>query len=232
MSTAGGPRRDPHADHAAQARLLFAGVPGVEVRDDPRPTSTRSHRGRRQRRHLRRRVSGPTRPSPTGAGWPSGSSPTTSARGRGRTPSRSPSSSWPATGSGRRRVAPRSLAGVTVAERRRGVEAIAAEVRACTRCRLHESRTQPSRGGPPQHRGHLRGRGPGLNEDRQGRPSWAARGAAGRLLASIGWRMEDVFITNVDKCRPPENRDPEPDEIAACAPYLQRQLAALDAARW
>jgi len=107
MSTAGGPRRDPHADHAAQARLLFAGVPGVEVRDDPPahvyPLATEAAGSD----GIYVGGYGPTRPSPTGAGWPSGSSPTTSARGRRRTPSRSPSSSWPATGSGRRRVAPR-----------------------------------------------------------------------------------------------------------------------------
>ena len=51
-----------------------------------------------------------------------------------------------------------------------------------------------------------------------------------KLLASIGWRREDVFITNVVKCRPPENRDPQPDEIAACAPFLRRQLEVLDPA--
>ena len=51
-----------------------------------------------------------------------------------------------------------------------------------------------------------------------------------KLLASIGWRREDVFITNVVKCRPPENRDPLPDEIAACAPFLERQLRVLDPA--
>jgi DNA polymerase len=51
-----------------------------------------------------------------------------------------------------------------------------------------------------------------------------------KLLGSIEWRREDVFITNVVKCRPPDNRDPEPDEVAACAPYLRRQLAVLDPA--
>jgi DNA polymerase len=50
------------------------------------------------------------------------------------------------------------------------------------------------------------------------------------LLTSVGWRRDEVFITNVVKCRPPENRDPEPDEIAACAPFLTRQLQALDPA--
>jgi len=75
------------------------------------------------------------------------------------------------------------------------------------------------------------GEGPGFNEDRQGRPFVGRAGdLLVRLLGSIGWRREDVFITNVVKCRPPDNRDPEPDEIAACEPYLRRQLEVLDPA--
>ena len=68
-----------------------------------------------------------------------------------------------------------------------------------------------------------------MNEDREGRPFVGrAGGLLVNLLGHIGWSREDVFITNIVKCRPPGNRDPEPDEIAACAPYLERQLAALD----
>jgi len=75
------------------------------------------------------------------------------------------------------------------------------------------------------------GEGPGQNEDQQGRPFvGAAGGLLNELLAAIGWRREEVFITNVVKCRPPGNRDPEPDEMAACAPYLKRQLQILDPA--
>ena len=75
------------------------------------------------------------------------------------------------------------------------------------------------------------GEGPGFNEDRQGRPFVGRAGdLLVKLLGSIGWRREEVFITNVVKCRPPDNRDPQPDEIAACAPYLQRQLEVLDPA--
>ena len=75
------------------------------------------------------------------------------------------------------------------------------------------------------------GEGPGFNEDRQGRPFVGRAGdLLVKLLGSIEWRRDDVFITNVVKCRPPDNRDPEPDEIAACAPYLQRQLEVLDPA--
>jgi hypothetical protein len=75
------------------------------------------------------------------------------------------------------------------------------------------------------------GEGPGFNEDRQGRPFVGQAGALlSELLGTVGWSRPEVFITNVVKCRPPENRDPEPDEIAACAPFLTRQLAALDPA--
>ncbi|MFH0751650.1 MAG: uracil-DNA glycosylase [Chloroflexota bacterium] len=119
---------------------------------------------------------------------------------------------------------------MTEAERRAALEGIAAEVRACTACRLHGGRTRAVPG-----EGHAStevvfvGEGPGMNEDREGRPFVGRAGdLLVRLLGSIGWRREDVFITNVVKCRPPENRDPEPDEISACAPFLRRQLEVLD----
>ncbi len=117
-------------------------------------------------------------------------------------------------------------------ERRVALEAIATEVRACTRCRLHEGRTTAVPGeGEPDTEVVFVGEGPGFNEDREGRPFVGrAGGLLVRLLGTIGWRREDVFITNVVKCRPPDNRDPEPDEIAACAPYLRRQLEVLDPA--
>jgi DNA polymerase len=121
---------------------------------------------------------------------------------------------------------------VTDVERRAALEAIAAEVRTCTNCRLHQGRTRAVPGeGNPDTEVVLVGEGPGFNEDRQGRPFVGRAGdLLVRLLASIGWRREDVFITNIVKCRPPDNRDPEPDEIAACAPYLRRQLEVLDPA--
>jgi uracil-DNA glycosylase len=121
---------------------------------------------------------------------------------------------------------------VTEAERRAALEAIAAEVRTCTRCRLHEGRTKAVPGeGHPSTEVVFVGEGPGMNEDRQGRPFVGRAGdLLVQLLASIGWRREDVFITNIVKCRPPENRDPEPGEIAACAPFLVRQLEVLDPA--
>jgi DNA polymerase len=116
------------------------------------------------------------------------------------------------------------------AERRVALEVIADEVRVCTRCRLHETRTKAVPGeGDPSTEVVFVGEGPGMNEDREGRPFVGrAGGLLVNLLHHIGWQREDVFITNIVKCRPPGNRDPEPDEIAACAPYLERQLEALD----
>ncbi|MCI0345033.1 MAG: uracil-DNA glycosylase [Chloroflexi bacterium] len=118
------------------------------------------------------------------------------------------------------------------AERRAALDAVAAEVRTCTRCRLHAGRTKAVPGeGHPDTEVVFVGEGPGFNEDREGRPFVGRAGnLLVKMLASIGWRRDEVFITNVVKCRPPDNRDPEPDEIAACAPYLRRQLEILDPA--
>lgn len=119
---------------------------------------------------------------------------------------------------------------MTPAERRAALEVIAADVRDCTRCRLSETRTKAVPGeGDPNTEVLFVGEGPGFNEDREGRPFIGrAGGLLERLLGHVGWQRDDVFITNVVKCRPPDNRDPEPDEIAACATYLQRQAAVLD----
>ncbi len=117
-------------------------------------------------------------------------------------------------------------------ERKAALEAIANEVRDCTRCRLHEGRARAVPGeGDPDTEVVFVGEGPGFNEDREGRPFVGrAGGLLVRLLGTIGWTRDDVFITNVVKCRPPENRDPTPDEIAACGPFLRRQLEILDPA--
>jgi uracil-DNA glycosylase family 4 len=100
------------------------------------------------------------------------------------------------------------------------------QVRACTRCKLHAGRTNAVPGeGPEQADIIFIGEAPGFHEDKQGRPFV---GAAGRfleeLLESIGFKREQVFITNVVKCRPPANRDPETDEIEACRGYLDQQI--------
>ena len=110
------------------------------------------------------------------------------------------------------------------------LDEIAAEIRVCTRCELHRTRTNSVPGeGPADARIMFIGEAPGWNEDQQGRPFV---GAAGKfleeLLGAAGLKRSDVFITNIVKSRPPGNRDPLPDEIVACAPFLQRQIDAID----
>lgn len=115
-------------------------------------------------------------------------------------------------------------------EKETSLEEIAAEIRVCTRCELHRTRTNSVPGeGPAGARIMVIGEAPGWNEDQQGRPFV---GAAGKfleeLLGAAGLKRSDVFITNVVKSRPPGNRDPLPDEIVACAPFLQRQIDTID----
>ena len=110
--------------------------------------------------------------------------------------------------------------------------AVAAEVRGCVRCPLHAGRSRAVPGeGNPLSDVLLVGEGPGAREDATGRPFVGPAGQLlDELLHSIDWARADVFIANVVKCRPPANRDPEPNEVSACAPYLDRQEAALDPA--
>lgn len=107
---------------------------------------------------------------------------------------------------------------------------IGADVRACTLCKLYQTATKGVPGeGPPDAKIMFIGEAPGFNEDRQGRPFVGAAGQfLEELLALAGLRRADVYITNVVKHRPPNNRDPESDEIAACGSYLERQIAALN----
>lgn len=107
---------------------------------------------------------------------------------------------------------------------------IAAEAAACQKCVLHYSRKNAVSGeGPANAEIMFIGEGPGFHENEQGRPFV---GAAGKyleeLLAKIGMRREQVFITNVVKCRPPSNRDPQPEELAACSDFLERQIQAIN----
>jgi len=112
------------------------------------------------------------------------------------------------------------------------LEQVADEVRGCTRCPLSAGRTNAVPGeGNVRSDVLLVGEGPGAREDATGRPFVGPAGQLlDELLAAIGWQRADVFITNVVKCRPPGNRDPEPAEAAACAGYLDRQERALEAA--
>ena len=110
--------------------------------------------------------------------------------------------------------------------RRTALEAHAAETSACTRCRLAEGRTQVVYGvGDPDADLMFVGEAPGFHEDKQGYPFVGSAGKLlDRLLEGIGLTRPDVYIANVLKCRPPGNRDPQPDEIEACESHLFRQL--------
>lgn len=110
------------------------------------------------------------------------------------------------------------------------LENIRSQITSCTKCELHKSRKKTVPGeGPYNARIMFVGEGPGQNEDDQGRPFV---GAAGKflteLLESIGLKRSDAFITNIVKCRPPNNRAPRKSEIESCNPYLQSQIRLIN----
>ena len=118
------------------------------------------------------------------------------------------------------------LEAVARTDRAEGLQIIRKDLGECTRCRLHEARQNIVFGeGSPEAPVVFVGEGPGAEEDRTGRPFV---GRAGELLTkiieSVGFRREDVYICNIVKCRPPNNRDPLLDEVATCRPYLEQQL--------
>jgi DNA polymerase len=109
------------------------------------------------------------------------------------------------------------------------LEAVRTELGECTRCKLHRNRTNIVFGvGNPEARLMFVGEAPGEDEDLQGFPFV---GKAGQLLTkmieAMGLRRDDVYICNTVKCRPPNNRNPEPDELLACEPFLKGQLGAV-----
>jgi DNA polymerase len=127
-------------------------------------------------------------------------------------------------------ISPDRAAGTAVpAELESQWDALREEIMSCTKCALHSTRTQGVFGvGNRRAEWLVIGEAPGAEEDRRGEPFV---GRAGQLLnamlAAIGLPREQVFIANVLKSRPPNNRDPRPDEVAACLPYLMRQIALL-----
>jgi DNA polymerase len=117
-----------------------------------------------------------------------------------------------------------------VAEKARGLEKTAEEVRKCCKCGLGSTRTNAVPGeGNPDARIMFIGEAPGADEDAQGRPFVGRAGQLlDRVIEACGLERSDVFIGNILKCRPPENRDPRPDEIISCLPYLQRQIEIIE----
>jgi len=111
----------------------------------------------------------------------------------------------------------------------RTLQEAAAEAAGCTRCKLAQGRTQVVFGaGRPDADLLFIGEGPGFHEDKQGVPFVGAAGnMLNRMLGEIGLAREDVYIANIVKCRPPGNRDPQPDEIAACTPWLVEQISLI-----
>jgi DNA polymerase len=110
------------------------------------------------------------------------------------------------------------------------LDAYAAATGTCTRCRLSQGRTQVVFGaGNPHADVMFVGEAPGFHEDKQGIPFVGQAGKLlDRLLAGVELRREDVYIANVLKCRPPGNRDPQPDEIESCEPHLFRQIELIE----
>ena len=110
------------------------------------------------------------------------------------------------------------------------LDAYAAATGTCTRCRLSQGRTQVVFGaGNPHADVMFVGEAPGFHEDKQGIPFVGQAGKLlDRLLAGVELRREDVYIANLLKCRPPGNRDPQPDEIESCEPHLFRQIELIE----
>lgn len=116
--------------------------------------------------------------------------------------------------------------------REQALASLAAEIATCTRCPLHATRTHAVPGeGSPHAEIVIIGEAPGKQEDLAGRPFVGRSGTLlEKLLAEAGLQRTDVWIGNVVKCRPPDNRDPKPAERQACAAFLERQIALIDPA--
>jgi DNA polymerase len=130
----------------------------------------------------------------------------------------------------KKRLEIEKMMGVDALIKKAGPEAelrrVEEEVRTCTRCRLHEGRTQTvfARGNPRAALLFI-GEAPGEEEDRQGLPFVGPAGKLlDRMIFAIGLKSDQVYITNIIKSRPPNNREPRPDEVAACFPFLERQI--------
>jgi DNA polymerase len=121
------------------------------------------------------------------------------------------------------------LGALPLEERRRRLELLNEAVKGCTRCALHEKRTQTvfARGDGSSGLCFV-GEGPGADEDAQGYPFVGAAGQLlDRMIGAMGFSRDEVYVCNIVKCRPPNNRKPEPVEMSTCMPYLQEQLELL-----
>lgn len=114
-------------------------------------------------------------------------------------------------------------------KREEDAEKIRDEIQSCRKCGLHKTRNTPVPGeGSLDPKAMFIGEAPGFNEDRQGKPFVGRAGdVLDEMLDLTGLKREEIFITNILKCRPPGNRDPEAEEIKECTPYLDRQISLI-----
>ncbi len=145
------------------------------------------------------------------------------------TVSRSSSPAPPATGKVEGNLFADEMPNPGFAAQDESLAPIEAEALACVACRLHETRTNVVFGvGNPQARLMFIGEGPGRDEDQQGEPFVGRAGQLlNKIITAMGTTREDVYIANAVKCRPPQNRNPEADEMKACEGFLQRQIALI-----
>ena len=120
-------------------------------------------------------------------------------------------------------------AGTPASSRSESLDEVRADLGDCTRCKLHGGRTKLVFGVGNPHAGLMFvGEGPGAEEDLRGEPFVGRAGQKlDEMIKAIGLTRAEVYIANVVKCRPPNNRDPEPDEVATCSPFLLRQIEAI-----
>jgi len=120
-------------------------------------------------------------------------------------------------------------AGTPASSRSESLDDVRADLGDCTRCKLHGGRTKLVFGVGNPHAGLMFvGEGPGAEEDLRGEPFVGRAGQKlDEMIKAIGLTRAEVYIANVVKCRPPNNRDPEPDEVATCSPFLVRQIEAI-----
>jgi DNA polymerase len=188
------------------------GVTGVAPRKDRAPARSAERAGARSEVPRAPRSAAP--PSPVGD-FP-GSSPV------GDFPGSSPVGDFP----GSSVAAPSSVLPARPGDAKRRLLELATEIRTCQKCALHAARTQTvfARGNPEAELCFI-GEGPGADEDEQGFPFVGKAGQLlDRMIVAMGFSPDDVYVCNIVKCRPPQNRKPEPGEMRACTPYLREQL--------
>ncbi|HEX9049510.1 MAG TPA: uracil-DNA glycosylase [Anaeromyxobacter sp.] len=220
----------PAAEIAAEALRHLAWLADAGVREVPAPSVSRAHG--EPAGH------GPVRGDPPRAGGEPGDRAARPSAATS-TPTATPTAASTSTAAPTPTPSASSAAAGTPASQRHALSdrgcgspallAVREELGACTRCKLAPGRTTLVFGvGNPRAELMFVGEGPGADEDRQGEPFVGRAGQLlTRMIEAMGYRRADVYIANVVKCRPPGNRNPEPDEMDACEPFLRAQIRAV-----